>query len=88
MNTKRGWTLLSVPTRLRAARAQGMEKKGMKEHTREVTELDKRHKQGAASTRAVRIGNHLKKRERKQETRYDHKIMQLAEASPRTAPSQ
>lgn len=38
-----------------------MEKKGTKEHTREVTELDWKHKQGTASTGAKRIGDYPKK---------------------------
>ncbi|CAH1452915.1 unnamed protein product [Lactuca virosa] len=65
MNTKGGWTSLSMPARLMAARAHDMEKKETKEHTSKVTELDGRHEQGAVGTGEERIGNHLKKREHK-----------------------
>lgn len=51
---------VSIPTHLRAARVHDMEKKGTKEHMREDTELDERHKQGATNTGAERITNHLK----------------------------
>nr|KAJ0223299.1 hypothetical protein LSAT_V11C200066490 [Lactuca sativa] len=61
MNTKKGWTSMSVPTCLRTARAHSMEKKEMKEQTCGVTKLDWKHKQGTTNTRAERISNYPKK---------------------------
>ncbi|CAH1416914.1 unnamed protein product [Lactuca virosa] len=60
-NTKRGWISLSIPTRLRPTRAQSMEKEETREHSHEVTELDRKHNQRTASAGVARVGNCSKK---------------------------
>ncbi|CAI9298971.1 unnamed protein product [Lactuca saligna] len=60
MNTKRGWTSLSVPHAF-AHRTQIMEKKETKEHACEVMELDWKQKQGNPCTGTERIGNYPNK---------------------------
>ncbi|CAH1424375.1 unnamed protein product [Lactuca virosa] len=56
-NAKRGYVTLSIPTCLRVAKAQSMDKEETREHTREVMELDRKHNHGTARARTARICN-------------------------------